>query len=158
MFIGTLVVIALLSAAGVVALEAPVRSALALLLCVLAVGGLAWAGDAPEVAGLVLWVLGAGVGLLLLTTILLLNLTPDEVGGRRLSVRRSLSLVVLAWTGAGATAIVLESAPVRAAQAAIPRGTAARAALEDHGIVLALAFLSLVVAVVGALLVARRRA
>jgi NADH:ubiquinone oxidoreductase subunit 6 (subunit J) len=158
LFIGTLVAIALLCAAGVVAFVAPVRSALSLLFCIVAVAGMAYAAGAPEVAGLVLWVLGAGAGLLLLTTILLLNLTPEEVGRRRLSVRRTAALGVLLWTAAGVVAMVLEETAGQSVGTRLSEGSAARAALEGQGVVVALAFLAFLAAIVGALLVARRRA
>jgi len=158
LFIGTLVAIALLCAGSVVAFVAPVRSAIGLLACIVAVAGMTYAAGAPEVAGLVLWVLGAGAGLLLLTTILLLNLTPDEVGVRRLSLRRIVSFAVAAWSAAAVFAIVLEEAPTGTHSVVLPEGSVARAALDGHGIVMALAFLALGAAMVGALLVARRRA
>jgi NADH:ubiquinone oxidoreductase subunit 6 (subunit J) len=153
-----LVPLAILSAAAVAGLVAPVRSALALLVCVVCCAGLAYAAGAAEVAGLLLWVLGAGGGLLLLTTILLLNLTSDEVGARRLSLRRTLALAALAWTGAAAGAVVLEGLPQQTVVPALVDGGAARAALDGWGVAMAVAFLALATATIGALSMARRRA
>ena len=158
MFTASLVAIALICAGSVVAFVVPVRSAIGLLGCIVAVAGMTYAAGAPEVAGLLLWVLGAGAGLVLLTTILLLNLTPEEVGSRRFSLRRTTSFVVTAWTAAAVFAIVLEEAPPDRPGGSLPSGAVARAALDGHGIVMVLAFLALASALVGALLVARRRA
>ena len=134
MFTASLVAIALICAGSVVAFVVPVRSAIGLLGCIVAVAGMTYAAGAPEVAGLLLWVLGAGAGLVLLTTILLLNLTPEEVGSRRFSLRRTTSFVVTAWTAAAVFAIVLEEAPPRPArrQPAQWRGRAGGARWPRH--------------------------
>jgi NADH:ubiquinone oxidoreductase subunit 6 (subunit J) len=152
-----LVPLAIASAAGVAGLVLPVRSALSLLVCVVTVSGLAYAAGAAEVAGLLLWVLGAGAGLLLLTTVLLLNLTRDEVGARRFSVRRTVALGALVWTGAASYALVIQDASAPITRELVASG-AARAALDGWGVAMALAFLALATATIGALSMARRRA
>jgi NADH:ubiquinone oxidoreductase subunit 6 (subunit J) len=153
-----LVPIAALASLGVVLFEQPVRAAGSFVLAVVTVSALVYAEGAPEAAGLLLWILGAGVGLLLLTTILLLGLTTEETGRRRFSVRRTLAVAALVWLGAALFGVLSEALPGAALRAA-PAVTVglATALLESWSLPLSLAFLALAVGVVASLVIVRRR-
>lgn len=162
---GSALVLSLLvvmAGAGAVFFERPARAAASFVLAALGSGALLHMSGAVEVAGLLLWLLGAGVGLLLLTTILLLNLTPEEAGRRRFSVTRTVALFVVAWLAAALFGVLSDVAPspgtLSAAPALAPTGALGVVVFEQWGIALALAFLALTSSCVAALLLVRRRA
>lgn len=152
-----LVPLASLASLGVALFEQPVRAAGAFLLAVAAVAALVYAQGAPGVAGLLLWVMAAGVGMLLLTAILILNLTVDETGRRRFSVRRSLAVAVLVWLGAALFGVLQDVAPAADAPARAVPVDLAGATLERWGMPLAIGLLALATSVVASLVIARRR-
>lgn len=148
----------LVAATGAVTFERPVRAAAAFLLAVLGTASLLHMIGAVELAGLLLWLLGAGVGLLLLTTILLLNLSEEEVGRRRLSVTRTVALLVVAWLAAALFAVIVDLPAVSWAMAASPAAPLGAVVFEEWGVALSLAFAALSTSCVAALLIVRRRA
>lgn len=156
-----LALLVVLAAMGAVTFETPARAAASFVLAALGTGALLHMSGAVEVAGILLWLVGAGVGLLLLTTILVLNLSPEEVGRRRFSVTRTIALFVVAWVAAAIFALQTEiaSSPwALAPQSSFVEGDALGVAVfERWGIGLALGFTALGASGVAALLLARRR-
>lgn len=149
------------TAVGAVTFERPARAAASFVLAALGSGALLHTSGAVEVAGMLLWLLGAGVGLLLLTTLLLLNLSPEEAGRRRFSVTRTVALFVVAWLAAALFAVLhdgVSSSPLAGEPAALPTGALGVVVFERFGVALALAFAALASAGVAALLLVRRRA
>jgi NADH:ubiquinone oxidoreductase subunit 6 (subunit J) len=151
----TLVPLTVLSAVAAVFFENPVRCGLALAVCLTSGAGAIWAAGAPLLAAILVWGIGVGAGTLLLTTILLLNLTVEEVGRRRLSARRTVVLLLGGYGGTALLALVgSEAGPVPSPRA----GALGSVLFDEHGVALALTFIALITAVAGALLLARRRA
>lgn len=151
-----------IAAVGAVTFETPARAAAGFVLAALGAGALLHMSGAVEAAGVLLWLLGAGVGLMLLTTILLLNLSPEEAGRRRFSVTRTVSLVVVAWLAAALFGLLSDLAASPWALSTepgwSPSGRLGLVVFERWGIALALAFAALGASGVAALLLVRRRA
>ncbi len=147
-----------LAALGVVTFERPVRAATSFVLATLGASALLHLTGAASVAGLLLWLLGAGTGLLLLTTMLLLNLSVEEAGRRRFSVTRTVALLVVAWLGAALVAVVtgVDRPPWSAPGAS--SSSLGVAVFEQWGVALSLTFCALAASCVAALLLVRRRA
>ena len=104
--IWTLVALSALSAVGAVAFQSPVRAAASFLVALVFIATLLLSLDRPAMAGLVLWVSGGGAGLVLLVTVLLLNLSPEEAGSRRFSLPRLLSLFIVGYLGTALVGVV----------------------------------------------------
>lgn len=157
-----LTLLVVLAALGAVTFERPARAAASFVMTTLAAAGLLHMSGAAEVAGVLLWLLGAGVGLLSLTTILLLNLSPEEAGRRRFSVTRAVALLVVAWLAAALFAVVSDAAAspwsLAGEPAAVATGSLGVVLFERWGIALSLAFAALASSGVAALLLVRRRA
>lgn len=147
-----------IAALGAVTFERPVRAAASFLLASLGAASLLHMAGAADVAGLLLWLMGAGVGLLLLTTILLLNLSAEEVGQRRFSVTRTVALVVISWFGAALFAVIADVPAAPFGTAAAPSSSLGALVFEEWGVALSLAFCALATSCVAALLLVRRRA
>ena len=149
---------AVLAAVGVVALENPVRSTSALVTCFGAVAAALAALGAPVLPGVALWAGVGAVGLLLLVTVLLLNLSVDERGRRIVRLLPALTLPALAVVGAALFAVVWESAP-RAPAWTLPDANAvALAVTDDLTLPIAVTLTALAFAIVAALVLVRRRA
>lgn len=146
------------AALGAVTFERPVRASASFLLATLGAASLLHMAGAASVAGLVVWLMGAGVGLLLLTTILLLNLSAEEVGQRRFSATRAVALVVVAWLAAALFGVLGDAPASPWAAAAPPSSSLGAIVFAEWGIALSLAFCALSSSCIAALLLVRRRA
>ena len=143
------------SAIAVVAFEGPVRSTVALVCALLGSAALMALLGQPLIGSLLVWSLGGGAGLLLLLTILLLDLRPEETGARRYSVRRTAAVLAVAWLGQG-----LWPAASHLEQGAALREDArqvAQVVFERNAMSVALLSLSLLAAMLAGLTIARRR-
>jgi NADH:ubiquinone oxidoreductase subunit 6 (subunit J) len=141
----------------VVVLDAPPRSAAALVGVFLAGAAVFGAIEAPFLAGVALLIGGGGVSLLLLATVLMLNLDVDERGRRRVRVGPTIALFVLAYVGAALFGVVLPAARDLAPPTPIAHAAVARAVFEDAAAPVAVASVGLAVALVSAFVLARRR-
>ncbi len=114
-FLVAALVLALLGGATVVVSESPIRAAGGLVTCCVGVSAAAAALSAPLMPGIVLWLGAGGIGLLLLAAVLLLNLSQEERGRRRVGVRGTL---------AGGVALAFAIVLLRAARSAtaLPSG------------------------------------
>ena len=156
-FCAIAVCIAVAGAIGVVAFESPTRSAGGLLTAF--VGGAAVAGavGAPVVPGFVLWVGGGGIGLLLLSAVLLLNLGEDERGRRRVRIRPALVVPVLGLLWSALTSPMMNALPATLAKAPSSREVAL-ALVDDLALPATVALIALAGALVVAIALVRRRA
>lgn len=145
-------------ALGAMLLESPVHAVLCFLgVTTLAATLLLSLGFLGTATG-TMWIFGGGAGLLLLTTALLLNLAPDEVGRRRFGVLRFFALALVVWIGAALVATPV--APVGGGEAgetaAVP-SSSVQQATQTPELALLLAMTSLAGVAVGGLLLVRRR-
>lgn len=145
-------------ALGAMLLESPVHTVLCFLgVTTLAATLLLSLGFVGTATG-TMWIFGGGAGLLLLTTALLLNLAPNEVGRRRFGILRFVALALITWIGAALFATPV--APARGSEAgetaAVPTVTA-QEGMQTPGLALLLAVTSLASVAVGGLLLVRRR-
>ncbi len=155
MFIAAVLVAA--AALLVVVLDAPARSAGALIAAFVAAAAVISALDVPFLAGAVLLVGTGAVGLIVLVTVLLLNLTADERGARRLRLTPTIALFFVAYIGSALFGAVLPRGDDLVAAAPLGHVEVARAVFEDAAIPLSIALVALAVAVVAAFVLVRRR-
>lgn len=143
-------------AALAVMLEQTVRAAACLIGGSICAAGLAFLSGAGDLSVALVTTTAAGVGLLIMMLALLLNLTREETGGRRLRVGPALHLVTLVWVVSAAwdMAGALDPAGARS----LPAGEAARLLFEPLGLALAFAGLGLLATLLTLLVVARRSA
>ncbi len=150
-------VLAVAGGVGVVAAKNPVHGAMSLVGSFFALAGLYLLLDAQLIAALQVIVYAGAVMVLFLFVLMLLNLTPAELGSPRFGVGK----VVGALCAAGVTALVvstLVALPVRATPAATDFGTVAAVGRLLYG-KFTLAFeatsVLLLAAIVGAVVVAK---
>lgn len=151
------VAMASVCACGVVVAQNPVRSIAAFLCAVLCAAVVLILYGQTMLAGLWIWLAGGAVGLLLLFTVLLLNLTQEETGKRRIQVKGVLTLVFVTYFVAAFTGwLSMASAPtkVHPLQAESALGISL---FEGHAVPLILVFLSLSSVAMAGLSMVRRR-
>lgn len=163
-FLGGALALALIGALSVVAFESPTRSAGGLITAFLGAAAAAGALGAPLVPGFLLWVGAGGIGLLLLASVLLLNLRPEERGPRRLRLRPLVAVPALVVLAGALAAWVLEAVRGTAAQSRaplrMPRLTDAdvsAAVAGPLGVHFSVALIALAAALVVAIALVRRR-
>lgn len=138
------------------ALEQSVRAAACLIGAAVFGAGLAFVAGVGDLSVALITSTAAGTGLLLMMLALLLNLTPDETGGRRFRFWPALHLVALLWV-LSVAAKVAGPLDIDAARP-LAAGAAARLLFEPLGLALAFAGLSLLATFLTLLVVARRSA
>lgn len=148
---------AVLGALGVVGFARPSRAVACFLVTLLFVAAALLAVERPALAGLVLWLLGSGAGMLVLITTMLLGVTSEEAGARRFRVTGVLVLFLLAYVGAVVAGLITGRAPPTGERAPGGAEALARGLFEEHGAALAFAFVALAASVLAALLMVRRR-
>lgn len=141
----------------VVVLDAPARSAGALVGAFVAAAAVVGALDIPFLAGAVLLVGAGAVGLLVLVTVLLLNLTADERGARRVRLTPTVALFFVAYIGSALFGAVVPRAAELVEQAPLGQVEVARAVFEDAALPLTVALTALAASVVAAFVLVRRR-
>ncbi|MFZ9888045.1 MAG: hypothetical protein ACO3JL_11130 [Myxococcota bacterium] len=150
--------IVITAALGAMLLEDPVHAVLCFLGMAVGAAGLLLSLGFPGTATGAMWIFGGGAGLLLLTTALLLNLAPEEVGRRRFGMLRVVALMLVAWLGSA-----LLATPAPASMRGAPASTgkmptvAASSSLQADDQALLLALTSRFSHAVGALMLVRRR-
>lgn len=151
------VALAGISAVGVVLAQNPVRSIASFLCAVLCAAVVLMLYGQTTLAGLWIWLAGGAVGLLLLFTVLLLNLSQEETGKRRMQVKGIVTLVVVVYFAAAFTGW-LSIGPTSTTTAAWePKQVLGESLFEHHFVPLILIFLSLASVAIAALSMVRRR-
>lgn len=154
-FAATAVVFALL----VVAARNPIYSALSLIGCLFAVAGVFALNAAHLVAILQVLVYAGAIMVLILFVIMLLSLTPEELGRPVVNLRKILAVFLLA-----AAAVVLAGRLGTAPQAAVPPADPSFGTIEGVGLMLFTRYLLpfemvsllLLAAILGAAILSRR--
>ena len=154
----SLLVLGGLFALGLLGFRDATRGVLCLLGSMMAVAGLStWASDAI-VGALTLWMWGGAGGTLILVTLMLLNLRPDEIGNRRLQLQAGVVLVCIAYLAAVVVGVVGDDNP-GPGRAHTQEGAdlIGDALVGPDGVAFAVAGLTLLASMVAALLMVRRR-
>lgn len=154
-FAATAVVFALI----VIAARNPIYSALGLIGCLFAVAGVFALNAAHLVAILQVLVYAGAIMVLILFVIMLLSLTPEELGRPVVNLRKILSVFLLA-----AVAVVLAGRLATAPQAAVPPADPSFGTIEGVGLMLfsryllpfEMVSLLLLAAILGAAILSRR--
>ena len=111
--------------------------------------------------GISLWLGVGGIGLPLLATVLLLNLSVEERGPRRMQVIRAVGLFLLAYVATALAAVLVRAADALNGRghnaAAITAAALSRVLFDDASLALSLAAVAVAASVIGAVLIARRR-
>lgn len=147
--------LAVVGAFAVVAFESPSRSAGGLITAVVGVAGALGALGVGLAPGFVLWC-GGAVALFLLTSVVLINIDPDERGARRLRLKPALFIPVLCLLWATLAGQLVGAVPDRP----LPAPSAlevTRAVTEDLALPFELALVALAVALITAVALVRRR-
>ncbi len=151
--------VTILFAMGVVAFESAKRSTTCLLLTAAGAAVLVTANGAVETGAALFW-LASSSSMLLLVTALLLNLTNDDIGRRRLSIRRTVACLVVAYFAAATAGMFFgpEAPRFALAEGAKSRSSIGDALFGGGTLPLLLLALSLLALIPAALLLARKQA
>ena len=144
-------------AVGVVVAQNPVRSIASFLSAVTCAAVVLMLHGQTTLAGLWIWLAGGAVGLLLLFTVSLLNLSQEETGKRRIQVKGIVTMVVVIYFAAAITGwLSVGEAPAASVdrQAEQALGTSL---FEHHFVPLILVFLSFASVAIASLSMVRRR-
>lgn len=118
-------------------------------------GALAGASGAPILGGLMVWVLAGAAGMLGLCTVIILNLSREEMGGRRIRVQGLFVMALIAWLASG-TLGAMADMPSPASSAPV-ESKLGQILLEQHSVAVALAGVALLASIIAALITARRK-
>ena len=155
MLAASVVLVALAFGFAVLVFQNPVRGVVALALSSGASAGALGLVGGAAVVGPVIWLSSTAAALLLYLAVLL-NLSQEERGARRVSLRRTGALAVAAFSLSAVDVVVVDVAPE--GLVARPSGASLAAALVGPlGPLVVLSVLTLGVAVMAALMIARRR-
>lgn len=152
-----LAAVTVLFALGVVAFESAKRQATCLLLTCGGGGVLVLSQGAPETGAALFW-LGSSSAMLIFLCGLLLNQSAEDIGRRRLSVRRTVACLLVAYFGAATAGMFFAPNIPSGADVPAPVPLLADALFGGGAINLVLIALSLLALVPAALLLVRKQA